>query len=48
MYGENYGYRSGLNSSMVNHLKSKVEKILKLNLLKGDLIIDIKATMPRH
>ena len=42
MYGENYGYRSGLNSSMVNHLKSKVEKILKLNLLKkGDLIIDI-------
>src|SRR5580658_5156822 len=23
MYGENYGYRSGLNSSMVSHLQSK-------------------------
>ena len=42
MYGMNYGYRSGLNSSMVKHLQSKVKKILNLNLLqKGDLVIDI-------
>lgn len=42
MYGMNYGYRSGLNSSMVQHLKSKVDKILSFGILKpGDLIIDI-------
>jgi hypothetical protein len=42
MYGENYGYRSGLNQSMVQHLNSKVkylESIVSLN--KNDLIIDI-------
>lgn len=42
MYGDNYGYRSGLNISMVNHLKNKVKKILDMNLLReGDLVIDI-------
>ena len=42
MYGENYGYRSGLNSSMVSHLHHKVKKIKMMGLLqKGDLIIDI-------
>lgn len=42
LYGENYGYRSGLNSSMVNHLKSKVETILKkIHLEQGAIIIDI-------
>ncbi len=42
MYGENYGYRSGLNSSMVTHLKSKIESILGLiELQPGDLVIDI-------
>lgn len=42
MYGENYGYRSGLNSSMVNHLKDKVNKILSLiDLDDGDLVVDI-------
>ena len=42
MYGVNYGYRSGLNSSMVQHLKNKVEKIksiIKIN--SGDVIVDI-------
>jgi hypothetical protein len=42
MYGDNYGYRSGLNNSMINHLKGKYEKIanfIKLN--DGDLVIDI-------
>lgn len=42
MYGENYGYRSGLNASMVSHLHDKVKKILnKVELNKNDLIIDI-------
>lgn len=42
MYGMNYGYRSGLNSSMVKHLHSKVEKILASGILQqADLIIDI-------
>lgn len=42
MYGENYGYRSGLNASMVAHLHSKVKKILSLvDLNPGDLVIDI-------
>tara|TARA_R110001583_G_C5671425_1_gene411191 strand:- start:18535 stop:19776 length:1242 start_codon:yes stop_codon:yes gene_type:complete len=42
MYGENYGYRSGLNASMVSHLQGKVKKILdQIELNKGDLVIDI-------
>lgn len=42
MYGENYGYRSGLNASMVAHLHSKVKKILeRVALHEGDLVIDI-------
>lgn len=28
MYGDNYGYRSGLNASMVTHLHNKVKKFL--------------------
>lgn len=42
MYGENYGYRSGLNKSMVTHLHNKVQKIQKITkLFPGDLIVDI-------
>lgn len=42
MYGDNYGYRSGLNASMVAHLKAKVERILSKNQINpGDLVIDI-------
>jgi hypothetical protein len=42
MYGDNYGYRSGLNTSMVEHLDKKVKKILSMvNLQKGDLVVDI-------
>lgn len=42
MYGENYGYRSGLNASMVAHLHAKVKRILgTVNLQEGDLVIDI-------
>lgn len=42
LYGQHYGYRSGLNGSMVRHLNSKVQEILKkIDLVKGDLVIDI-------
>ncbi len=42
MYGENYGYRSGLNPSMVNHLREKVAAILgHVQVAPGDLVIDI-------
>lgn len=42
MYGENYGYRSGLNRSMVEHLERKVARIAELVTLEpGDLVVDI-------
>ncbi|TSA55951.1 MAG: class I SAM-dependent methyltransferase [Methylophilaceae bacterium] len=42
MYGENYGYRSGLNASMVAHLHGKIKKILEqVELHEGDLVVDI-------
>lgn len=42
MYGENYGYRSGLNASMVKHLHAKVERVKSMVALRpGDLIVDI-------
>ena len=42
MYGEEYGYRSGLNVSMVKHLQEKSERIKNfLDLQKRDLVIDI-------
>lgn len=44
MYGENYGYRSGLNASMVRHLQSKVAVIESLGVLReGDVVVDIGA-----
>jgi len=42
MYGENYGYESSLNNSMIAHLKAKVEKIERQSPLEpGDVVIDI-------
>ncbi len=42
MYGENYGYMSSLNKSMVNHLKKKANKLKKLlNLNNNCTVIDI-------
>lgn len=44
LYGDNYGYRSGLNPSMVRHLHGKIARIREFARLKdGDLIIDIGA-----
>jgi hypothetical protein len=42
MYGDNYGYRSGLNKSMVEHLSSKIQSLEKLvQLSENDIVIDI-------
>jgi len=42
MYGENYGYRSGLNQSMVAHLTNKIHNLEKvISLGSGDCVIDI-------
>ena len=42
MYGDNYGYRSSLNKSMVRHLQNKVIYLEKFcPLLPGDLVLDI-------
>ena len=42
LYGRNYGYRSGLNNSMVRHLHAKVAKTVELARPgKGDLVVDI-------
>lgn len=42
MYSDNYGYRSGLNKEMVNHLNSKTKKLQNLTeIIDGDLVLDI-------
>jgi len=42
LFGDNYGYRSGLNLGMVNHLYNFVDEVMeKENLTPDDLIIDI-------
>jgi len=43
LYGPNYGYRSGLNSSMVRHLEEIVAKIKTIigEMNPGDVVLDI-------
>ena len=42
MYGENYGYRSGLNPHMVRHLHAKVARILEVVDISGNpIVLDI-------
>ena len=42
LYGEYYGYRSGLNESMVRHLRSLVKDVeQKIELCAGDIVLDI-------
>lgn len=52
MYGENYGYRSGLNDSMVAHLSRIVQRLqARMALQAGDVVLDIGAndgTLLRH
>jgi ubiquinone/menaquinone biosynthesis C-methylase UbiE len=42
MYGLNYGYRSGLNQSMVQHLQNKVNHLCRLRPVQdGEVVLDI-------
>lgn len=42
LYGDNYGYRSGLNRSMVAHLSGIVNQIKnRVELKSGDVVLDI-------
>lgn len=42
MFSDQYGYRSGLNRSMVEHLRERVSQILKLvTLHSGEIVLDI-------
>jgi hypothetical protein len=42
MYGANYGYRSSLNRSMVDHLGRKARRLARLaKLAPGDVVLDI-------
>ena len=42
MYGDNYGYMSSLNQSMIDHLKNKVINLKKkINFKYRDIMIDI-------
>lgn len=42
MYGSTYGYRTGLNSSMVKHIEEKAKFLKKISKVKSsELIIDI-------
>jgi hypothetical protein len=42
MYGDNYGYRSGLNQSMVRHLEGKINYLERFFDLKpGDVVLDV-------
>jgi len=44
LYGNDYGYKSGVNQTMKNHLKS-ISKLLsdRSNLKKGDYVLDIAS-----
>lgn len=44
MYGDNYGYRSGLNASMVRHLERTANRLERLvQLRSSDTVLDIGA-----
>jgi hypothetical protein len=42
LYGDNYGYRSGLNSSMIKHLSQTVRHVRRLRPVdESDVVLDI-------
>lgn len=42
MYGDNYGYRSSLNRSMVEHLRAKIDGLkTRASLTAGDVVLDV-------
>ena len=44
LYGPDYGYRTGINKTMLNHVKN-ITKILskKITLKKNDIVLDIAS-----
>lgn len=45
LYSDNYGYRSGLNTTMMHELRNLVDSILALKRLKtGDVVVDIGSS----
>ena len=44
LYGQDYGYRTGINQTMTNHVKSVVKKMTNLAKLKDkDFVLDIAS-----
>ena len=44
LYNEDYGYRSGINKTMTNHLSQTAAKLSKIvKLKKGDFVLDIAS-----
>jgi len=44
LYGKDYGYRSGINKTMSNHLKNTALYLSKkINIKKGDYVLDIAS-----
>ena len=42
LYGQRYGYRSGLNAAMVRHLRQTVDKLrTRVSLASGDVVLDV-------
>src|SRR5271165_3024822 len=45
LYGDNYGYRSGLNRSMVEHLTQKIHELERFaGVSAGDTVLDIGSS----
>ena len=44
LYGPDYGYRTGINKTMTNHMKNIRDNLLsKIKLKKNDCILDIAS-----
>jgi len=41
MYGDNYGYRTGLNAAMVEHMRNKANRLKKYLISKNEVLLDI-------
>jgi hypothetical protein len=41
MYGDNYGYRTGLNPAMVEHMRNKANRLKKYLVGKNKVVLDI-------
>jgi hypothetical protein len=41
MYGDNYGYRTGLNAAMVEHMRNKANRLKRYLISKNEVLLDI-------